>query len=303
MESYDVSNQRRRSARCRRHNFIHYCRFLLLVWLMLLITRSIPTRKIMLKQRCHCPEATGVARLIKFLLVLVFALAKGATSFLSPNSSGSSGAMRSVGSEDQNEKFADMLFLERFRRRKLEMEQRVEQEQGRRPPNADLSAQETVREILLGLLQPHDPQRYFGLEILLRACTAEWRAFLCQSVAATANQDDTSVAAALEAAMSRPHNQFRILLGLEDEGYKIDFPTEPLDYSDGTCWLECRLRANDNDKNELLTGTRLQNKRVGGGWLGLARFSRCLSTRYRKRRVGKNMRVILRETLTHVPVR
>ena len=209
----------------------------------------------MMKRRSHCPETTnGVVRIIRFLLVLilVFALTKGATSFLPPNSSSSRRAMHSVGSEDQNEKSADMLFLERFRRRKFEIEQRVEQEQDRRPPNADLSAQETVRAILLGIRQPHDPQRYFGLEVLLRACTAEWRAFLCQSVAATANQDDTSVAAALEAAMSRPHNQFRILLGLEDDGYKIDFPTEALDYGDGTCWLECRLRANDNDGNELL---------------------------------------------------
>lgn len=213
---------------------------------------------------CAYPKKT----IMQTTAVILFLLVQRASSFLSPNPldrrlgcaitqvnklSRGRRAIHALSVDDQNEEFVDMLFLERFRRRKLELEQRVAEEQLRRPPNLDLSAQETVREILLGLRQPHDPQRYFGLEILLGACTAEWRAFLCQSVAASRTQDNTAVAAALEAAMSRPHNQFRILLGLENDGYKIDFPTETLDYGDGTCWLECRLRSNDdNDKDELL---------------------------------------------------
>ena len=149
-----------------------------------------------------------------------------------------------------NQNSEDVLLLERFRRRKVKVAEALETEERRRPPNALLSPEETVKEILLGLRRPHYPQRYFGLIVLLRACTSEWRSFLCKSVAAPVNESDEAIAAALEAAMSRPNNQFRILLGLEDDDYLIDFSTDALDYGDGTCWVECRLRANDT--NELL---------------------------------------------------
>jgi hypothetical protein len=141
----------------------------------------------------------------------------------------------------------DLLFQERFRRRKSERQKLIQAESDRCPPNANLSVQETVEEVLESLRRPHYPQRYFGILILLRTSMPSWRSFLCRSVGAPLDEDNRVVAEALEAAMSRPHNQFRILLGQENDGYQIDFATDPVDYGDGQCWLECRLRCHETD--------------------------------------------------------
>uniref|UniRef100_A0A7S3LBE2 Uncharacterized protein n=1 Tax=Amphora coffeiformis TaxID=265554 RepID=A0A7S3LBE2_9STRA len=168
---------------------------------------------------------------------------------------------------DEGGSFTELLFLERFRRKKSEMELLVKNELNRRPPNVALSPEETVAEILQGLRRPHHPIRYFGLAGLLRASTFEWRTFLCASVAAPAQEDDETVAAALEAAMSRPNNQFRILLGLEDTCYLIDFPTDPVDYQDGSCWLECRLRSKDTNDLLVALGWSLKRDTVSEAWV------------------------------------
>ena len=170
---------------------------------------------------------------------------------------------------------SERLFLERFRRQKVAVTQTVEREFARRPPNAALDARQTVTEILEGLRQPHYPQRDFGLRVLLRASAPRWRTVLCQAVGApvvpsAADEkltEETTLAAALEAAMGRPNNQFRILLGLENEGYITEFPTDTLDYGDGTCWLECRLR--DPDTHELLValGWSLQRNATSQAWM------------------------------------
>jgi hypothetical protein len=131
--------------------------------------------------------------------------------------------------------------MERFRRKKDEMERTIAEEQARRPPNPALSAQETVKGVLESLRRPHDPQRDFGILVLLESSTQRWRRVLCQAVGDPFAATNKKVAPALEVALGRPSDQFRILLGLEDEGYVMDFPTETLDYGDGTCWVECRL--------------------------------------------------------------
>ena len=168
---------------------------------------------------------------------------------------------------DEEDSSVDLLFLERFRRRKSEIESLVKDEFQRRPPNVALSPEETVSEILHGLRRPHHPQRYFGLVGLLRASTMKWRGFLCASVAAAAHEDSETVAAALEAAMSRPNNQFRILLGLEDDCYLTDFPTDPVDYGDGSCWLECRLHSKDTHELLVALGWSLQRDAVTRAWV------------------------------------
>ena len=67
--------------------------------------------------------------------------------------------------------------------------------------------------------------------------------------------------------MGRPHNQFAILVG-EGEDYVLDFSaTDPLDFGDGTCWVECRLRDKYSGKLLVITGWDLicqqQRQRVG----------------------------------------
>jgi hypothetical protein len=145
----------------------------------------------------------------------------------------------------------DRLFQERFRRQKAALERQITVERSKRPPNAALTAQETVRSILDGLRRPHYPTRYFGLMVLLHSSSEDWSRFLRQTVGASVDESSEAVAAALEAALGRPHNQFQILLGLENEGYTMEFPNDPLDYGDDdACWLECRLR--DGASQDLL---------------------------------------------------
>lgn len=65
--------------------------------------------------------------------------------------------------------------------------------------------------------------------------------------------------------MGRPHNQFGILVG-EGEEYVATFPAEQ-DYQDGTCWVECRLRAQNDDTLLVVTGWQLEQRKSDKAWL------------------------------------
>jgi hypothetical protein len=134
-----------------------------------------------------------------------------------------------------------------------------------RPPNPDLSPQEFVLELLRALWENSEPLPDSGFRVLLRTSTKEWRRHLYESVGAPDSADQEVVASALGEAMGRPKNQFGILVA-EAEKYVSTFPSEPLDYADGTCWVESRLR--DSVTNELLVviGWQLE-QRSDGAWL------------------------------------
>jgi hypothetical protein len=134
-----------------------------------------------------------------------------------------------------------------------------------RPPNPDLSPLEFVLELLRALWENSEPLPDSGFRVLLRTSTKEWRRHLYESVGAPESADQEVVASALGEAMGRPKNQFAILVA-EAEKYVSTFPSEPLDYADGTCWVECRLR--DSITNELLVviGWQLE-QRSDGAWL------------------------------------
>mmetsp|Transcript_27686 Transcript_27686/g.81366 ORF Transcript_27686/g.81366 Transcript_27686/m.81366 type:complete len:307 (-) Transcript_27686:37-957(-) len=172
------------------------------------------------------------------------------------------------GKNDASEIDLDSLFMERFKRRREEVHERTMQKEWRRPPNPFLNPYELLVEVLDGLRRPetHDPQS--GVNVLLRASTESWRDTLRRSVGAPTDSDDDSVALALLSALGRRNNQFGILVTAPDaEEYVVSFPSEALDYGDGTCWVECRLRGVDDDALLVVMGWSLQKRHSDGAWL------------------------------------
>lgn len=50
--------------------------------------------------------------------------------------------------------------------------------------------------------------------------------------------------------LERPNQQFAIIMGVEDRGFQVIFPSDIVQYDDNECWIECRFYS--PDKNELL---------------------------------------------------
>jgi hypothetical protein len=142
----------------------------------------------------------------------------------------------------------------------------LEQEYFQRPPNPAFSPQEFVTQVLRGLWTNQEPLPDSGFRLLLRSSTKYWREQLYKSVGAPSdyNAKEDVVVSALADAMGRPNNQFAILVG-EGEEYNVAFPSEPLDYGDGVCWLEC-LGKKDN-KLMAITGWTLKRRESDQAWL------------------------------------
>lgn len=154
---------------------------------------------------------------------------------------------------------------QQLRERLLELKVNMIEEEYRRPPNPELSPQRFVSELLKGLYYNADPLPDSGFRLLLRASTSRWRSALYRSVAAPLSAGEEAVASALGQAIVRPRNQFAIIAG-EAEDYEISFPTDTLDYADGTCWVECRLRDNC-DRLLVVMGWQLEQRKSDGSWL------------------------------------
>lgn len=160
----------------------------------------------------------------------------------------------------------DMFDTQLLEERLTEMRRHLYEQELRRPPNPELSPQQFVSELLLGLYDNADPLPDSGFRLLLRASTRQWRRQLHRAVGAPATAQEETVASALGQAMGRPHNQFGILVG-EGERFRITFPSDPVDYADGTCWLECRLRDAQTDHLLVVSGWQLQQRASDGAWL------------------------------------
>jgi len=171
-----------------------------------------------------------------------------------------------------------------------ELHRNLLEEEWQRPPNAAYSPQSLVEAILQGLWESDDPLPDSGFLLLLQTATPSWRRKIFQSIGApytAGNANWQVVSSALGAAISRPKNQYGLLVSsCEDEQeesdyetddeeeemsssmpYILDFPFEPLDYDDGDAWLECRMR--DKNTNQLLvtTGWSLKRRDDDGSWL------------------------------------
>eukprot|EP00814_Leptocylindrus_danicus_P011655 CAMPEP_0116039014 /NCGR_PEP_ID=MMETSP0321-20121206/23237_1 /TAXON_ID=163516 /ORGANISM="Leptocylindrus danicus var. danicus, Strain B650" /LENGTH=211 /DNA_ID=CAMNT_0003518009 /DNA_START=331 /DNA_END=966 /DNA_ORIENTATION=+ len=149
-----------------------------------------------------------------------------------------------------------------------------------RPPNPSLSPQQVVRSLLSALLVPNDPVPEAGFRLLLQSATPKWRHYIQQSVGAPDHASLDQIASALGAALSRPNNQFGILVDAPDEEsrrksqlvrlrplYDTVFPTEVVDFDDGNCWIECRLRGRLDDKLLVIIGWQMKRREGDGSWL------------------------------------
>jgi hypothetical protein len=160
---------------------------------------------------------------------------------------------------DSSSSFDSKILEHRIQSLKIEI---IEEEQ-RRPPNTELSPKQLIEEIMYGLLNPYDPLPDAGFRLLLKASTKSWQEEILHSIGASGNADIEIVASALGTAIGRPHNQFAILVG-EGEDYKLAF-SEPADYEDGTCWIQCTLRENATGELLVIMGWDLCQQH--GAWL------------------------------------
>jgi hypothetical protein len=153
-----------------------------------------------------------------------------------------------------------------LRERLSTMRRQMIEEEYRMPPNPRLSPSQFVTEILSALWNNAEPLPDSGFRCLLRSSSSQWRHKLYDSIGAPTTATEEQVASALGEAMGRPRNQFAILVG-EAEKYIATFPSDPLEYADGTCWLECRLVDKRDQRLLVVTGWQLQQRRSDGAWL------------------------------------
>lgn len=193
--------------------------------------------------------------------------------------------------DNANERF-DHLAQKELARRLETVRRQVLEEEWNRPPYPGCSPEQLVRTILTALWESDDPLPDSGFLLLLRTATKQWRAQILKSIGAPTSQDVDwqLVSSALGAAMARPKNQFGLLVAGDgndhqddstnddnlhphqhhplqnDLPYVLEFPFEPLDYDDGTAWLECQMRDKRTNQLLVITGWTLQ-RRDDGAWL------------------------------------
>jgi hypothetical protein len=138
------------------------------------------------------------------------------------------------------------------------------EEEFRRPPNPHLLPTDFTETCLQCLGSNSDPLPDSGIRLLLRASTTKWRNQILQSIGAPTWAREDDVVSSLSDAIARPNNQFGILVG-EGESYVTSYPTDPLEYADDTCWVECQLRDKESGKLLVITGWQLLKE--NGSWM------------------------------------
>ena len=98
---------------------------------------------------------------------------------------------------------------------------------------------------------------------LVSSSGEKWTQAIFAAVGAPETANEELVSNAMTFAMSKPDNQFAILLG-KAEKFTINFPSEAVDGGDGTVWLECRLR--DASDDELLVTMGITIQEVNGDY-------------------------------------
>lgn len=119
-------------------------------------------------------------------------------------------------------------------------------------------AVESLKSILEGLQSSGDGTR------LIEGSSEKWKAAIYDAVGAPATADAATVARALTEAMKKPDNQFAILLG-GAEDFDAEFPSDPVEYDDGSSWTEVRLRSKDGDELLVTMGVSMIQE-DGGSW-------------------------------------
>mmetsp|Transcript_26898 Transcript_26898/g.38601 ORF Transcript_26898/g.38601 Transcript_26898/m.38601 type:complete len:241 (-) Transcript_26898:744-1466(-) len=152
----------------------------------------------------------------------------------------------------------------------LLLQQRIQQvrekalrEQVGQPPNPNLTPVEFVTRVLDALKNNmDDPLPDFGCIVLLRSSTPSWKREILKSIGAPTWANEAQVAAALNNALTRPRNQFHLLV----EDYALQFPSDVVEDGDDS-WVECRLRHVDTGALLAVTGWNLKKRKQDGSWL------------------------------------
>jgi hypothetical protein len=149
-------------------------------------------------------------------------------------------------------------------RRLHKMRAKIYEQQITLPPNPNLTPTQIVTSILTQLNTKnsnHFTMPQSGFRTLIRASSSEWKEALRRSIGVPKDLDDAitedTLISALASAMSRPNNQYQILVQEQDDqdqadtsmdmdmdipSYALYFPGDVVDYLDGKCWLEAQLR-------------------------------------------------------------
>lgn len=107
-----------------------------------------------------------------------------------------------------------------------------------------------------------------GSQTLLNSSTDSWRSKIYDALGAPYDSAEGVVVQSLDRALRRTDKQWGLLV---TEDYAIEFPSDPVNYEDGSgCWIECRLRSTNNADDLLVAmGCQLEPAPNGGagGWL------------------------------------
>lgn len=156
-----------------------------------------------------------------------------------------------------------------------ELRLKIMEEDVQRPPNANLNPRQFVEAVLEGLFYNEDPRPDAGFMLFLRCSSEKWASTVLRSIGAPQSASLDTVAHALGSAIARPHNQFAILVGdnddeddydTEERNFDVHFPGETLDFLDGTAWINVEFRDKRDNSLLVLMGWQLC-QREDGAWL------------------------------------
>jgi len=162
------------------------------------------------------------------------------------------------------------------------------EEQIHKPPNPSLNPIQFISSILSELRDDSDASSSSsvsslpdsGFRTLLRSSTNNWKSALRKSVGAPRSATEEQLVSALSAAMSRPNNQYQILVSSDDdndnendndgeneEKYHLYFPGDVFEYDDGKVWVETQLRHPVTGKLLAILAWSLLQREGDGAWL------------------------------------
>lgn len=165
---------------------------------------------------------------------------------------------------NNNDKEDEALLNSRLQKLRTEILEKEVQD----PPNADLSPKELIIQILNILKDYDNPTPEHGFRVFLRTCSPRFQDMIRKSIGADVrrrnnhkkskqsnNNNEDIIASALGSALTRPNNQFGLLF---EEDYELLFPSDIVDYYDGTCWVESRLVSSTNGSLLAVIGWELE---------------------------------------------
>lgn len=147
------------------------------------------------------------------------------------------------------------------------------EEQMKLPPNPNLNPMEVITLLLQELRHDNASSKTLlpdsGFRILLRTSTLYWQSILRQSIAAPVDATEEQLVSALSSAMSRPNNQYQILVGGSDdcENYQLYFPGDVFEYEEGKAWVESQLRHVEDGKLLAIVAWSFVQRESEGSWL------------------------------------